>query len=230
MFDLDHAIREWRRQMAVGGIKPPEVLDELESHLRDDIAQQTRAGIGIGAQPAFEAAVQRIGQADVLEREFDRAGEKGAAERVKDAILVLAGIPNQGLTTSMNTSNYHLEPRWATYVKSGAFLLPAVSLWAFSITFLFPRVQLIFRDSGFAVPGLFKIMMGVMIIIRDHGTFLCAATILILALLEWRSVKWPRYRRASLGGVVFLLNCAVLVMITAMFTLALMAAPALFAK
>ena len=37
MFDLEQAILEWRRQMTAGGIKAPEVLDELESHLHDDV-------------------------------------------------------------------------------------------------------------------------------------------------------------------------------------------------
>jgi len=37
MFDLDQAISEWRRQMAAGGIKLPDALDELESHLREEV-------------------------------------------------------------------------------------------------------------------------------------------------------------------------------------------------
>ena len=37
MFDLDHAIRQWRRQMANDGVRRPEALDELESHLREEI-------------------------------------------------------------------------------------------------------------------------------------------------------------------------------------------------
>ena len=45
MFNLDQAIVEWRRQMAAGGIRSPEVLDELESHLRDDVEQQMRLGL-----------------------------------------------------------------------------------------------------------------------------------------------------------------------------------------
>jgi hypothetical protein len=72
MLDLDQAIMEWRRQMAAGGIKTPKVLDELESHLRDDVEQQIRSGSS--AQQAFEAAVRRIGQASALKAEFAKAG------------------------------------------------------------------------------------------------------------------------------------------------------------
>jgi ferritin-like metal-binding protein YciE len=42
MFDPEQTIAEWRRQMAAGGIKTPEVLNELESHLREDVEQQER--------------------------------------------------------------------------------------------------------------------------------------------------------------------------------------------
>ena len=43
MFNLDQSITEWRRQMVAGGIQSPRVLDELESHLRDDAEEQERA-------------------------------------------------------------------------------------------------------------------------------------------------------------------------------------------
>ena len=76
MFNLDKAIAEWRRQMAAGGIKTPEVLDELESHLRDDVEQQMRSGVT--AQQAFEAAVQRIGQASALKSGVRESGRDEA--------------------------------------------------------------------------------------------------------------------------------------------------------
>src|SRR5713101_4834439 len=112
MFNLDESISEWRRQMLAAGIKTPVPLNELESHLRDDVEQQMRSGLG--AQQAFEAAVQGIGQAAVLECEFDKVGgTKQAQERVKYAILTLAGIPNHYYNTPMNTSHSNIEPGWA---------------------------------------------------------------------------------------------------------------------
>jgi hypothetical protein len=68
MFDLYQAISEWRRQMAAGGIKMPDVLDELESHLREEIEQQVRSGLN--QQEAFDAAVQQIGESKALKQEF----------------------------------------------------------------------------------------------------------------------------------------------------------------
>lgn len=90
MFNLEQALKDWRRQMLAAGIKTPALLDELESHLRDDTAQQLRAGAG--AEQAFEAAVQRIGQAKTLEAEFAKVAEiKEARERkLKLYCIVLA--------------------------------------------------------------------------------------------------------------------------------------------
>ena len=71
MFDLDKAIAEWRQQSLSAGIQNPLVLDELESHLRDDVERQVRSGIS--ARQAFDAATRRIGQPGVLRAEFKKA-------------------------------------------------------------------------------------------------------------------------------------------------------------
>ena len=42
MLDLEQSIAEWRRQMLAAGLKTPVPLEELESHLRDEIEQQTK--------------------------------------------------------------------------------------------------------------------------------------------------------------------------------------------
>ena len=61
MFDLEKSIADWRRQMLAAGIKTPVPLEELESHLREDIERQMKSGLS--AQQAFEIAVKKIGQA-----------------------------------------------------------------------------------------------------------------------------------------------------------------------
>ncbi len=70
MCDLEQSIAEWRRQMLAAGIKRPVPLEELESHLRDEVEQQMRAGLT--EQNAFEAAVRRLGHARALKDEFER--------------------------------------------------------------------------------------------------------------------------------------------------------------
>jgi hypothetical protein len=81
MFNLDQAIADWRRRMAAGDIKNSEVLDELESHLREDVEQQIH--LGLSAQQAFEAAIERMGEASELKAEFAKAGVTRPALRAR---------------------------------------------------------------------------------------------------------------------------------------------------
>jgi hypothetical protein len=70
MFNLETAIAEWRRQMLAAGIKTPVPLDELESHLREEIERQIQSGAD--SKLAFETAVQKIGSASALKCEFKK--------------------------------------------------------------------------------------------------------------------------------------------------------------
>jgi len=90
MFNLDQAIIEWRRKMSAGGVKAPAVLDEFESHMREEVERQTRSGVE--ASKAFEIAVQKIGPASALKSEFRKSMGARVIERLMlaAAILVLA--------------------------------------------------------------------------------------------------------------------------------------------
>jgi hypothetical protein len=92
MFDLDHTISEWRRQMQAGGIKTVSALDELESHLRDDVERQMQSGSS--AQKAIEAAIKRIGEIDLIRNEFAKAGlmKEMHEQKLKGVFLVALGI------------------------------------------------------------------------------------------------------------------------------------------
>jgi hypothetical protein len=73
MYDLDQQISEWRKQMRAAGINTPVPLEELESHLRDEIEQHLAAGEN--EAEAFAAAVRTIGPARVLEGEFQKIAD-----------------------------------------------------------------------------------------------------------------------------------------------------------
>src|SRR6476646_5639493 len=87
MFNLDHAITEWRRQMTAGGINTPSVLDELESHVREDVERQMRSGLD--AQGAFDEAVRKIGPARALKHEFKKTTIATVLEKLMIAVAVL---------------------------------------------------------------------------------------------------------------------------------------------
>ncbi|MGH7946213.1 MAG: permease prefix domain 1-containing protein, partial [Opitutaceae bacterium] len=59
-------------------LKTPDIIRELEEHLRDDFDQQIWSGVS--ESKAFQAALQRIGQPSVLRNEFALAGQTGMGE------------------------------------------------------------------------------------------------------------------------------------------------------
>ena len=73
MFDLEQSINEWRRQMLAAGVKTPAPLEELECHLREDVEQQAKAGLS--EAEAFTGAVQKIGEAQAVKKEFEKVEE-----------------------------------------------------------------------------------------------------------------------------------------------------------
>ena len=79
MFNLDQAVAEWRRQMLAVGIKTPVPLDELESHLHEEIEEQMKSGLN--AQQAFDAGVLKIGQAHALKNEFNKVDGETEAQK-----------------------------------------------------------------------------------------------------------------------------------------------------
>jgi hypothetical protein len=71
MFNLEQSIVEWRWQMRAGGIKAPELLDELEGHLREEWTQLVKSGLS--HEKAFENAAAQIGRGTLLHEEFAKA-------------------------------------------------------------------------------------------------------------------------------------------------------------
>jgi type II secretory pathway component PulF len=120
-------------------------------------------------------------------------------------------------------SNLTVESWWRTYLKAAAFLLPPVAIWAISCVFVFPKLKTLWRDTGF-MDETMQGFMGASQFFEEHGLLIGAAFIALLGLLEWRKGLWPRYRRASVGTLVFLLNGAVLILIFAMLCSAVIVA------
>src|SRR6185436_3198347 len=98
MFNLEQSISEWRGQMLSAGVKNPDILDELESHLREDLAR--RVSSGESDEQAFEGAVQGVGHANLLKHEFAKlSGKKWAWLRKLKGIMAGAFDPALSLST-----------------------------------------------------------------------------------------------------------------------------------
>ncbi|EEF57436.1 permease prefix domain 1-containing protein [Pedosphaera parvula] len=87
MFDLDKAIKQWRHQMLAAGIRSPVPLEELESHLHEEIEQQMK--LGRSEAEAFNSAVKKIGQARMVQSEFKKVEETRKARNAKLAEIVI---------------------------------------------------------------------------------------------------------------------------------------------
>ena len=90
MNDLESLVARWRRDMLAAGMKSPVPLEELESHLRDDIEAQMRAGVETAQ--AFNAAVQRLGTARGLMAEFGGVRPMRSHSRIHAVLLVALGV------------------------------------------------------------------------------------------------------------------------------------------
>ncbi|HUR46517.1 MAG TPA: Clp protease N-terminal domain-containing protein [Candidatus Saccharimonadales bacterium] len=95
MFNLEQSVAKWRRQMWSAGVMNPDIVEELESHLREDWAERVQSGES--EEQAFEAAVQGLGQAVSLKHEFAKVrGTRRAWLRKLQALIagVFAPVPS----------------------------------------------------------------------------------------------------------------------------------------
>jgi hypothetical protein len=131
MFNLEQAIAEWRREMLTAGIKTPVPLEELESHLRDDIAQQIQSGAN--SQQAFENSAQRMGHANEIKREFKKGCRTkgwmwfGAIGLVGTVLLNLAGLHVFHRTSSIFFSNEWWSAWLPNYIVWTSFTIIGIA-------------------------------------------------------------------------------------------------------
>ncbi len=90
MFDLNEAIASWRRKLQKGGRIRREQVDELESHLRDELDQLVQ--MGPVTPEVFDEALVRLGGAEELNEEFSkvRRESRGAADIIEGAVLAMS--------------------------------------------------------------------------------------------------------------------------------------------
>jgi hypothetical protein len=90
---LEEQIAQWRAYVRRRqGIHGPDV-EELEGHLRDQLAALTQAGLA--GDEAFLVAVKRMGNLDALSREFARAH----SERLWKQLVIAAGDADEPANT-----------------------------------------------------------------------------------------------------------------------------------
>jgi hypothetical protein len=88
MNSLDMEIAQWRQQMLAVGIKRADVLDELESHLREDVERRIRSGTDEAR--ALRTSIQQLGRPSSLKTEFEKENTK--RKYMKRSLITSAGI------------------------------------------------------------------------------------------------------------------------------------------
>ncbi|MBI5693316.1 MAG: hypothetical protein HZC55_24825 [Verrucomicrobia bacterium] len=116
MFELERELRWWREAMSGAG-HAPEILAELEEHLREDVERRARAGTSL--PDAWIAARDQIGEPGALRREFARAGRVDLIGTLRAHQWKLLLCVGAGLLTA---SYFHLV-RPATYQSEAKLFL-----------------------------------------------------------------------------------------------------------
>jgi hypothetical protein len=141
------------------------------------------------------------------------------AVRAKNVMLSFAGIPDHYV--SMDGPAFKLDSRSATYLRTLASLLPIVILWLLASVYVTPQFNKLWQNAGTytALPfgNIVHFNFAAMFFVKDHVFLIAGMVILVLALLEWRSRGWPRYRRAVIGAGVFAVNLTIVLSFAIMF-------------
>ena len=96
--------------------------------------------------------------------------------------------------------------RWRTYLKAAVFLGPPILIWTALMIFVVPKVKQICADAG---AGPFTIF-GVMDLLQSYWMVVTCILVGLVALLEWKSGLWRRWRNWVIGAAVFVINTAVI--------------------
>jgi hypothetical protein len=109
MFNLEQAIATWRQKMLSAGIKGPIPLDELESHLRDQLAG------GRIDQQTFNSVVAQFGNAHLIRSEFKKVNRSSMKRKIIIALAVFAFLLGASIIMPAAAQHNHRNAgTWAT--------------------------------------------------------------------------------------------------------------------
>jgi hypothetical protein len=199
MFDLEQSIADWRQGMVAKGIGSPVPLEELESHLREDVERQIEAGAD--EQEAFERAVARFGLGEQLKMEFARAGGWRSWLGNNGATRVDHGLGGAWLILSLSGLSTSIWS-FGQSMFSQPHGLNLVLLCFIFLEICFVRISLqLYQGSvmGRAIIGLLAVLGGISFLIHviyahpisAQDLFFFAFDIVTLCLLWWRSRQNP---------------------------------------
>ncbi|MFZ0827447.1 MAG: hypothetical protein WAO02_08480 [Verrucomicrobiia bacterium] len=162
MFDLEQSIAEWRQRMLATGIRTPVPLEELESHLREELERQKQ--LGLVDRQAFELATQQIGQARALRSEFEKNDTSIGARFVELAGIawgVIAGLFSLWILLVLLAIH---EANWAGRMLGLVAVAATVFSWRYGYRLLpVIRHRLVRTFIGFAGCVASVVWMGIFV-------------------------------------------------------------------
>ena len=142
MFDVDKSILEWKHSFQQGSSIDQESIEELESHLRESVAELNR--IGLNDEESFFVAINRLGQASSLKAEFTKNSPLGAnQDRLIWMLSGYLGITLGGILSTAVVSSFATS---MAYLGAGSVLTGVVAT-LFQILFWIGIFTLVARDN-----------------------------------------------------------------------------------
>jgi hypothetical protein len=120
------------------------------------------------------------------------------------------------MNSGMSATNLEETPRWAVYLKALLFLGPALLVWVMTEIFIAPKLKMLWATAG----GQRNLVFLGMDLTQEFGLWIAIALAGLFLLLERFSVGWRRYRKICISMLVFTLNLAVLLSLTALLVTA----------
>jgi hypothetical protein len=217
MFDLEEKISGWRQQMLTAGIQSCSTLDELESHLRDQIQQQIKAG-NI-EQTAFEMSSQQIGRGESLQGEFIKI-EKRPARKI-GIFVILCSL---SLLVVRFFQDYGEKPgadnrELAGLFFAGVLFIAGLYLAFFEFTLGKGREVRCWQITGIAfsltsisiscLPAMLCMLLNESPNMLGQTLFLMAFLSSCLPLLGWQfaAIRMPVIRRRRIRTIIGIAGC-----------------------
>ncbi|MEO7934127.1 MAG: hypothetical protein ABIT76_13315 [Chthoniobacterales bacterium] len=115
---------------------------------------------------------------------------------------------------------------WRTYLYAFALLFPSLAIWRFTLVFLFPKMEQVWKLAGLTHSKA-QWLMDTSYALSYHGRILLYLAVALLIVMERYYKAWPRYRSPVVMSLTLLFYIFVLVTVTMVSTTVLLAAPLL---
>ena len=203
MFNVEDAIAKWRQQMLAAGIKSPVPLEELESHLREEIEQQMK--FGLSEAEALKVGVQKIGETHRVQREFNKIEGHKMWRSIMLTIgwlaagytLLLLGIAN--LDFNWNFFSFH--PKWDVRTLVAFIVIPVAEagIWFLAkssrnIASRIVSLLVCLFLAGIGTYNFFRVQTGILGGVREVPAWYRDGLLLLLCLPGVFWIWWERRR------------------------------------